>query len=148
MHVAIPDEAFRILEEWTSLFRNSPLAGFDDAFLHLIGVRVSQLNGCANDLNFHTSEAARKGTAPQRLHLVAAWREAPVFLASEKAALALAEHLTLLDGKRRIPLPGELAYFDSRPAELAKLTTAIAAVNASNRLAIGLRYYDPSIGWW
>jgi len=42
----------------------------------------------------HTKDAAVAGEGQQRLHLVAAWREATVFTEAERAALELAEQGT------------------------------------------------------
>src|SRR5680860_84801 len=65
--------------------------------LELIKVRASQLNGCAHCLEMHTKDARALGESDDRLHLVAAWREAPgTFTSRERAALAWCEELTLL----------------------------------------------------
>jgi alkylhydroperoxidase family enzyme len=45
----------------------------------------------------HTKDALALGEPEQRLYAVAAWREAPFFTAGERAALAYAEAMTLLD---------------------------------------------------
>src|SRR5262245_59344397 len=62
----------------------------------LVGLRVSQINGCGLCVDIHTKEAAAAGETAIRLHLVAAWRESTVFTEAERAALALAEEGTRL----------------------------------------------------
>ncbi|MFF4397487.1 carboxymuconolactone decarboxylase family protein [Streptomyces sp. NPDC001480] len=69
-------------------------AGFDRTTVELINLRVSQMNGCAYCLDIHTRAALRAGESPQRLGVLAAWRDTGLFTDSERAALALAEVTT------------------------------------------------------
>ncbi len=57
----------------------------------LVKIRASQINGCAFCTDMHTKDATAAGETAQRLHMVAAWREAKVFTDAERAALELAE---------------------------------------------------------
>ncbi|WP_143673521.1 carboxymuconolactone decarboxylase family protein, partial [Streptomyces griseiscabiei] len=57
----------------------------------LVKIRASQINGCGFCTDMHTKDAAHAGETPQRLHLIAAWREAKVFTEAERAALELTE---------------------------------------------------------
>jgi AhpD family alkylhydroperoxidase len=68
----------------------------------LIKIRVSQINGCAFCLIMHTRDARKLGASDDRMHLLDAWREAPVFTARERAALAWTEALTLVS-KTHVP---------------------------------------------
>lgn len=111
----------------------------DPKLLMLVVTRASQINGCAHCLDMHTKDAIALGESPQRLHVLAAWREAPFYSDRERAALAWCESLTL------IPQTGapddvyeEVAKLFS-PKELMELTFAIVAINGWNRLAVGLR---------
>src|SRR6185503_19991108 len=52
--------------------------------LHLVEIRASQINGCAQCLHMHTQDARAEGESEQRLHTVAAWRETPFFDARER----------------------------------------------------------------
>src|SRR5690554_1138863 len=54
----------------------------------LVKLRASQINGCAYCVDKHTKDAIAIGEDPERLTLVAVWREAPVFTPRERAALA------------------------------------------------------------
>ena len=73
-------------------------AGIDKQLLELIKLRASQLNGCAFCVQHHIIESERLGIAADKLNLVVVWREAPLFSARERAALAWTEALTLLPG--------------------------------------------------
>ena len=53
-------------------------ASLDPTLTHLVKIRASQINGCANCLNMHTAEARAQGETEQRIYLLSAWREAPV----------------------------------------------------------------------
>ncbi|MEO9173961.1 MAG: carboxymuconolactone decarboxylase family protein, partial [Gaiellales bacterium] len=64
--------------------------------LELVKLRASQLNGCAYCLDMHSKDARARGEDEQRLHLLAAWSEAPFYSPRERAALAWCEALTLL----------------------------------------------------
>ena len=107
--------------------------------LELVKQRASQINGCAYCLDMHTKDARAIGEDEQRLHLVAAWREAPFFTPRERAALAWTEALTLLPatGAPNDVYEAMACQFD--PAEQVALTLAIVAINGWNRLAVGFR---------
>ena len=122
-------------------------AGLEAKLIHLVEIRSSQINGCANCLNLHTSAAYKGGETDQRLHLVAAWQDAPVFTDREQAALAWTEHLTRLSEKGA---PDDVyASLDEHftKEEQIKLTLLINVINAWNRIAVGFRIFDPSLGW-
>src|SRR5690242_13848309 len=71
-------------------------SGLDAKLRELIKIRVSQINGCAYCLAMHTRDARKIGETDERMHLLDAWREAPVFTARERAALEWAEAITLV----------------------------------------------------
>jgi AhpD family alkylhydroperoxidase len=114
-------------------------SGLDPTLRELVKVRASQLNGCAHCLDMHTKDAIAQGEDPHRLHMVAAWREAPDFSARERAALAWTESLTLIaqTGAPRDDYEWMASHFE--PAEQVALTLAIIAINGWNRLAVGFR---------
>jgi AhpD family alkylhydroperoxidase len=66
-------------------------AGLERTAVELVNLRVSQLNGCAYCLDLHTRKALHAGESPQRLGVLAAWRDTDVFTPVERAALELAE---------------------------------------------------------
>lgn len=60
----------------------------DPKLLMLVVTRASQINGCAHCLDMHTKDAIALGENPQKLYVLAAWREAPFYSPRERAALA------------------------------------------------------------
>ena len=71
-------------------------AGIDKQLLELVKLRASQINGCAFCVQHHVLLGENLGLPVDKLSLVAVWREAPLFSARERAALAWTEALTLL----------------------------------------------------
>lgn len=114
-------------------------SGLEHALIELVKTRVSQINGCAYCLDMHTKDARAAGETEQRLHVLAAWRDAPFYSARERAALAWAEALTQLAGHE---VSDELyeqvrSQFDEK--SLVDLTLAVIAINGWNRLAVPFR---------
>ncbi len=114
-------------------------SGIEPLLLELVKLRASQINGCAYCLDMHSKDARGLGEDEQRLHVLAAWREAPFYSARERAALAWCEALTLLP---QTAAPDEV-FADVKQQfsdeEIAALTFQIVAINGWNRLAVGLR---------
>ncbi len=114
-------------------------SGLDAKLRELIKIRASQINGCAYCLAMHTREARKIGETDERMHLLDAWREAPVFTARERAALGWTEAITLVAQDH---VPDEV-YDEVRKQfsekEIIDLTAAAVAINMWNRLAIALR---------
>jgi AhpD family alkylhydroperoxidase len=129
-------EAYRALLQ---LERVTAEAGLEPFLRELIKLRASQINGCAYCIDMHTKDARAAGETEQRLYMLDAWREAPLYTARERAALAFTEAVTLVaDG--HVPdtaYAAVAAEFDER--EIAALIMAIAVINVWNRLAISSR---------
>src|SRR3954465_47080 len=114
-------------------------SGLEPALQTLIQMRVSQINGCAHCLDMHFREATAKGEKPERLYLLHAWRESPVYTDRERAALAWAEAVTLVS---QTHVPDEVfraARRQFNDDELVNLALALAAINGWNRFMIGFR---------
>ena len=113
--------------------------GLEANLLEIVKVRASQVNGCAFCIQMHTRDARKLGETEDRLHLLAAWREAPLYTPRERAALAWTEALTLLtEGHAPDGVYADLrAQFSEE--EIGKLTLAIGVINSWNRIAVGLR---------
>jgi AhpD family alkylhydroperoxidase len=62
-------------------------SGLDKKLLDLIKIRASQINGCAYCIVMHTNDARKHGENDEWMHLLNAWREAPIYSARERAAL-------------------------------------------------------------
>ena len=71
-------------------------SGLEQSLIELVRTRASQINGCAFCINMHTQDARKHGETEQRLYLLTAWREAPVYTDRERAALAWTEAVTLI----------------------------------------------------
>ncbi len=107
--------------------------------IHLVKLRVSQINGCAYCLDMHWKDLRALGETEQRLYSLDAWRECTWYSDRERAALAWAEAVTLVSVDH-VP---DSVYDEVRPhfndTELSDLTFAVATINSWNRLAISSR---------
>jgi len=119
-------------------------SGLEQSLIELVKTRASQINGCAFCINMHTQDARKHGETEQRLYLLDAWREAPVYSDRERAALAWTEAVTLIS---QTHAPDD-AYDEVRKhfseAETVNLTMLIATINAWNRLAVSFRAMPPA----
>ena len=110
-------------------------SGLDAKLRELIKIRASQINGCAYCLAMHTREARKLGETDERMHLLDAWREAPIYTARERAALAWTEALTLVS---QTHVPDDVFAEVRRQfseKEIVDLAAAVAAINTWNRIA-------------
>ncbi|MGY8660983.1 carboxymuconolactone decarboxylase family protein [Bradyrhizobium sp. UFLA05-109] len=115
-------------------------SGLPARLINLACLRVSQINGCAFCIDFHSQDLLKAGLSVEHLVLVAAWREAGnVFDEQEKAALAWAEAVTHLGDRGVSDEVFEAAAAVFNEKQLADLTIAIGLMNAYNRLAISFR---------
>ena len=118
-------------------------SGLEKSLIELVKTRASQINGCAFCINMHTEDARKQGETEQRLYLLNAWRESPLYSDRERAALAWTEAVTLIS---QTHAPDDV-YAELRThfseAETANLTMLIATINAWNRLAISMRAIHP-----
>jgi AhpD family alkylhydroperoxidase len=114
-------------------------ARLEPLLLELVKMRASQINGCAHCLEVHSKDARALGESEQRLHLLAAWRDAPCYDARERAALAWCEHLTLISEAGAPDVIYEKLEESFSADEIVALTFAIVAINGWNRLAISMR---------
>jgi AhpD family alkylhydroperoxidase len=117
--------------------------GLEQSLIELVKMRGSQINGCAFCLDMHSKDARRAGETEQRLYLLNAWRESPLYSDRERAALAWTEALTrIADTHAPDDVYDEVrAQFEE--AELVNLTALIGLINLWNRLAIAFRAQHP-----
>ena len=122
-----------------ALYAHVRKSGLDHAMLELVKLRVSQLNGCAYSIALHVAKARKAGVTEQRMHLLAAWREAPVYSEPERAALQWAEVLTLLPNAdvQDTAFAAVSAHYSTE--QIAELSVAVAEINAWNRLMMAAR---------
>ena len=140
LFAAAPD----LMKVWhrTSLAINASL---EPTLVHLMEIRASQINGCANCLNMHTVFARENGETEQRIYLLSAWREAPCYSDRERAALGWTEALTQLSEGHEHESAYQALKAHFTEAEQVKLTLVINVINGWNRLAVGFgAWADPA----
>jgi AhpD family alkylhydroperoxidase len=134
-----------LMKKWATV---SVAAGssLEPALIHLIEIRSSQINGCANCINMHTQAARAKGETNQRIDLLSAWREAPCYTDRERAALGWTEALTRLSEGHALEGAREALQAQFTDAEQVKLTLMINIINGWNRIAVGFgMFVDPAV---
>jgi len=118
-------------------------SGLEQSLIELVKTRASQINGCAYCIDMHTADARKHGETEQRLYLLSAWRESPLFSDRERAALAWTEALTLIADTHAPDEDYEVMRAQFSETEAVNLTMLIGAINAWNRVAIGFRAIHP-----
>jgi AhpD family alkylhydroperoxidase len=116
----------------------------EPSLIHLVEIRASQINGCANCLHMHTADARAAGEREERIYLLDAWRESKMFTPRERAALGWTESLTKIYETHAPDADYEalLPHFDE--AEIMYLTVLITTINGWNRIAIAFRAQHPN----
>jgi AhpD family alkylhydroperoxidase len=114
-------------------------SSLEKKLLHMIKLRVSQINGCAFCLDMHWKDLQAEGESEQRMYSLDAWRETDYYSDRERAALAWAEAVTKVTEGH---VPDEVfeatrQHFSEQ--EMADLTFAVVAINGWNRLSIAFR---------
>jgi AhpD family alkylhydroperoxidase len=114
-------------------------SGLEQNLIHLIKLRVSQINSCAYCIDLHYKDLRALGEPEDRLYMLNAWRESALYSVRERAALLWAEAVTNLhDGNVPDEIFEEVSkHFDE--VGMSNITFVIAAINAWNRLAISGR---------
>lgn len=136
--VALVPEALKALHALKAAAERNGLSARTYA---LVELRASQINGCSVCVDMHAKFLRKDGETDERLFAVAAWRDAPWFTESERAALALTEAVTRLSDREN-PVPDDVwaeaaRHYDER--ELAALLIAIANINVWNRFNVATR---------
>jgi AhpD family alkylhydroperoxidase len=133
-------ESIKAMQALESHLANS---GLETSLYHLVKTRASIINGCAFCVHMHTRDARAHGETEERLYLLGAWRESPLYTARERAALAWTDALTLIAETHAPDADFAEAQRHFSDKELVNLTLLIGAINAWNRLAIGFRNIHP-----
>src|SRR5690349_15599491 len=110
-----------------------------EELIHLVFLRVSQINGCAHCIDLHSRDLL-KTMAADKVTLVPVWAEVPhLFPDQYRAALAWAEEVTLVSETHASDEAYAAAAAAFEPKDLVDLTLTIAAMNAFNRLGAPFR---------
>ncbi|MEH6939234.1 carboxymuconolactone decarboxylase family protein [Bacillus sp. JJ664] len=134
-YYSLAPEAINIMMEMEKYTKTS---GIDRTLRELVKIRASQLNGCAYCINMHTTEARKMGETEQRLYCISAWNDCTFYTDSEKVALELTEHVTLIPNKG---VPEGLYdrirnHFSEK--EYVNLVILINQINSWNRISIAM----------
>jgi len=119
-------------------------SGLEPSLIELVKIRASQINGCAYCIHMHTRDARAKGESEERIYLLDAWREPPLYTDRERAALAWTEAGTLVSQTHVPDAIFEEVRQHFAEDELVKLTLLVATINAWNRIAISFRLVHPA----
>ncbi|AKF28126.1 alkylhydroperoxidase [[Brevibacterium] flavum] len=130
-----PEPYKNMLELTKTLRKIYPDVDLPTSLIELVNVRVSQINGCGTCLSLHVPAARRAGVPEKKLDALAAWQMVDEFTVEEKAALQLAESLTLLESHEG-HLAARTACSVFAEEQVAALEWAIIAINAFNRISI------------
>ncbi|MBW9091739.1 carboxymuconolactone decarboxylase family protein [Rhizobium wenxiniae] len=110
-----------------------------EELIHLVFLRVSQINGCAHCIDMHSRDL-RKTMSLDKITLLPVWDEVHhLFSEQERAALAWAEEVTNVSQTHASDTAYAAAAAAFEPKDLVDLTITIAAMNAFNRLGAPFR---------
>ncbi len=122
--------------QYGAMFRFSSSVELDHDLRLLIEIRASQINGCAFCLDMHWKDARAAGESEERLYMLGAWRESPLYSERERAALGLCEAMTEIAGHGVPDDVWERAAAAFGDDELAQVVFAITVINSWNRMQI------------
>ncbi len=137
--LSYPTIAPNVLQAALTMSKPVHESSLEQELVELVNMRASQINGCAYCLDMHGKALRKMGVDQQKLDLLVAWREVPIFTERERAALAWAEAVTLIAGNG-VPddvYRGALDQFGEKG--LVDLTYAVAVINTWNRLNVSFQ---------
>jgi AhpD family alkylhydroperoxidase len=131
--VVLPDAMKGIQNIYKAMYQG----GVSPRLLELVHLRASQINACSACLYAGVEGAKKHGETDERLHAVAAWREAPFFTEEERAALELTEAATRIADRSGKAVPDEVwdraaDHFDEE--QLSAIILMIGLTNFFNRI--------------
>ena len=114
-------------------------ARLEPKLAHLVKIRASQINGCAVCLHMHAEEARKLGESEDRIRMLDAWHETPLYSERERAALAWTEALTRLSETKAPDADYTALKAQFSEEEQVNLTLLIGVINSFNKLGVGFR---------
>jgi len=75
------------MQLWLDFGKAILRGGVEDRLTESVKIRAPQINGCAFCLHRHTAGARKLCETEERLYLLDAWRESPLYSERERAAL-------------------------------------------------------------
>jgi AhpD family alkylhydroperoxidase len=132
----VQPEAYRAMRE---LSKYVAATGIPRGQQELIKIRASQINGCAYCINMHAKEARKLGEAEQRIYLLSAWKDAPIYTKEERLMLEMTEEITLVhrQGLSTAVYQRAIALFGEE--KTAQIIMTIVTINAWNRIMVSLQ---------
>lgn len=137
-HYETNPEAFQAIMALEKFASNT---GIEKTLVELIKIRASQLNGCAFCIDMHAKDLLESGESLDRLLLLTAWREVPLYTMQERAVLELTECATRLSeaGVPKEVYDNVRKHFNEK--EFVDLVMIINAINCWNRLGVSTGMY-------
>jgi AhpD family alkylhydroperoxidase len=138
-HSVAPD----VMQAMIDLEARVRASSIEHSLYELVKIRASQINGCAYCLHMHTRDARKAGESEDRIYVLDAWRESPLYTARERAALGWTEALTRVADTHASDVDYDALKAQFSEREQVKLTLLITTINAWNRFAVGFRSIHP-----
>lgn len=129
-------ELFKKFLEFSNLISSCAI---EEKTRDLVAIRASQINGCGFCLDMHVKQAKLHGERELRLHHIAIWRESPLFVPRERAALAWTEILTTLPAQGVPDDLFERVRGQLSEKEISDLTFEVMSINAWNRVNVAFK---------
>jgi len=136
------EKGFKAMKPLFSMGAYLAKSSVEQSLLDLVAFRASQINGCAYCLDMHSKDLRAHGETEQRLYMLDAWRESPLYTDRERAALAWTEAVTKLEKKNVPDDVYEEALRQFSEEKLFDLTIAVIAINSWNR--INVAFHTPA----
>jgi AhpD family alkylhydroperoxidase len=109
------------------------------SLIEIIKIRVSQINKCAFCIDYHTTDALRRGEMSRRIFALSAWQESPLFTDMEREVLEVAEEMTLIFQHGVSDLAYEKLQSFFTVKEIADIMICICHMNFLNRIGISTK---------
>lgn len=131
------------MQAWREFGQGLMKSSLEDNLVELVKIRASQINACAFCLHMHAADARKGGETEERIYLLDAWRESPLYSDRERAALAWTEALTRVADTHAPDEDYQALQAQFTEEEQVILTLLIVAINGWNRIQVGFRALHP-----
>src|SRR5690606_498039 len=87
------------LQKFLDIYSYLHTTALPEALLHMLFLRISQINGCPYCVDIHFKGAVKAGIDTRKLNGLVTWHDMPFFDEKEKTVFAWAEEVTRLPGQ-------------------------------------------------
>lgn len=131
----VPKGWYELMQDIETFVKKS---GIDHSLINLIKIKASQTNRCGYCLDMHHKDALKEGETIQRMYLLPAWKESPVYSEKEKTVLNLTDVLTSIAHSEPEVVTDAYDKISKHfsKGEIATIVMAICQINSWNRIAI------------